>query len=237
VSSRFWKSVSLFFLFIFFIILISLNAEAHKPIDTSGPATRENPIVISEHRVSWAAYNEFLTPGEVHFYRLEDVKSGEKIHLSLLVPYLERLKDFFPVIALMGPGLERDFAGLDQEEVLELLKPQEGEGIILKQFTGEEAGSFFEPFTQTRYYERQEMNIFAPASGDYYAVVFDLQGRTDKYVFAIGEEEKWGARDILSMPRIWWDVRMFMEKETSTYITAGVVASSAILIAFWLLKR
>ncbi len=235
--SRFWKLVSLFFLLGFFIILISANAQAHKPIDTSGPATKVNPIVITEHRVSWAAYNEFLAPGEVHYYRLEGVKSGEKIHLSLLVPYLERLKDYFPVIALMGPGLEEDFSGLDPEKILELLKPGEGEGVIVKQFAGQEAGTFFEPFTQTRYLERQEMNIFAPASGNYYAAVVDLEGRADKYVFAIGEEEKWGPADILSMPRIWWDVRMFMEKETSTYITAGIVASSAILIAVWLIKR
>ncbi len=234
---KIWKFAGLLFLVSIFFILISSNAQAHKPVDTSGPATKVNPIVITEHRVSWAAYNEFLTPGEVHFYRLEGVNRGEKIHLSLLVPYLERLKDFFPVIALMGSGLENDFAGLDQEAVLELLNPSPEEGVILKQFAGGEVGSFFEPFTQTRYYERQEMNIFAPASGDYYAAVFDLEGRADKYVFAIGEEEKWGARDILSMPRIWWDVRMFMEKETSTYITAGVVASSAILIAVWLLKR
>lgn len=231
------KFAWLFLLVSIFLILISANAQAHKPVDTSGPATKENPIVITEHKVSWAAYNEFLTPGEIHFYRLEGVNIGEKIHLSLLVPYLERLEDFFPVIGLMGPGLENDFAGLDGEFVLDLLNPAGEERIILKQFSGEKPGTFFEPFTQTRYYERQEMNYFAPASGNYYAVVFDLEGRAEKYVFAIGEEEKWGVGDILSMPRIWWDVRMFMEKETSTYIAAGVAASSAILIAFWLLRR
>ncbi len=219
------------------VLFLSLNAGAHKPVDTSGPATRDEPIVITEHLTSWAAYNELKKPGEVHYYRLEGVKRGEKIHLSLLVPQLERFEDFFPVIALLGPGMENDLDGLDEEIVQIMLRPKEGEGVIIRQFQEGTEGSFFEPFTQTRYAERQEMNIFAPETGTYYAVVFDPTGNADKYIFAIGEEEKWGLGDILTMPRIWWDVRMFMEKERSTYITAGILASGAVLIAIWLLKK
>ncbi len=234
---RFFPFAGSLVLFSIFFVLFSFYAHAHKPVDTTGPATRENPIEIKEHRVSWAAYNELKIPGEVHFYRLDGVKKGEKIYLSLLVPQLERLESFFPLIALLGPGLETDFNGLEEEFIPEILRPEVGEGLIVRQFKDGQESSFFEPFTQTRYWERQEMNLLAPATGTYYAAVFDFQGNTDKYVFAIGDEERWGLKDILGMPRIWWDVRMFMEKETSTYITAGVLVSSAVFFTIWLLKR
>ncbi len=219
------------------VLFLTVNAGAHKPVDVSGPATREEPIVITEHWISWAAYNELEQPGEVHYYRLEGVNRGEKIHLSLLVPQLERFEKFFPVIALLGPGLENDLNDLEEEMVQEILSPKEREGVIIRQFQEGTGGSFFEPFTQTRYAERQEMNIFAPETGTYYAVVFDPTGNADKYIFAIGEEEKWGLGDILTMPRIWWDVRMFMETERSTYIATGIMATAAVLIAIWLLKK
>ncbi len=95
------------------------------------------------------------------------------------------------------------------------------DGIIVKQ-SRDEGNNFFEPFTQTKYWEKQKMNIEDPLDGDYYVAVFDISGHADKYVLSIGKEEKWGIRDLFKLPVIWWNVRMFVEQKWSTYIITEI---------------
>ncbi|MGM0410542.1 MAG: hypothetical protein ACQEQF_07225 [Bacillota bacterium] len=210
------------------LTFFSLTAFAHKPIDTSKPATRNDPIVIKDHQISWVAYNKLTDIDDVDYYKLESVKQGEEIYLSMLVPKIERLEDFDPVIALIGPGLPNDLSNFSEEEIKEILDIYDNEGVVIK-LNDKNNKTFFEPFTQTTYWERQELRIIAPASGDYYVAVFDEE-IADKYVLSIGEKEEWGIRDIIKMPMIWWNVRMFMEKKWSTYLITAVVILVLILI-------
>ncbi len=39
------------------VVTFSFNVYAHKLIDTSGEASRNHPIVIKNHQISWVAYN------------------------------------------------------------------------------------------------------------------------------------------------------------------------------------
>ncbi len=230
------KFLSVFVITSCLLVILSVLVWAHKPLDTAGPATRENPIIVFEHTVSWVAYNELQFPEDVHYYRLEEVRAGEKIHASMLIPYLDRLKNFNPILAVIGPGLQNDLNGLNQEDIFRVLIIEGEEGVVIKRFTGEEK-IFYEPFSQTRYREKQELNILAPADGNYFVAVFDLEGKAEKYVLAIGQEEKWGFSDIIMMPKIWWDVRIFMERELATYITVGALVCSAIVITLFFMKK
>jgi len=210
------------------LTFFSLTAYAHKPIDTSKPATRNNPIVITDHQISWVAYNELTDIDDVDYYKLDSVKEGEEIYLSMLVPKIERLEDFDPVIALIGLELPNDLSNFSEEEIKEILEIYDNEGVVIK-LNDKNNETFFEPFAQTRYWERQELRIVAPASGDYYVAVFDEE-IADKYVLSIGEKEEWGIKDIIKMPIIWWNVRMFMEKKWSTYLITAVILLVLVLI-------
>ena len=200
------------------IIILSTNITlAHRPLDTDGPATREEPIIVSNHKLSWAAYNQLTTPNDVDYYRFQ-AQQGDKIYASLLVPEIERLKEFNPDLALIGPSLNSDYAELSRTEVVDKLNFGPEEGVIIKQYSKLTSDLFFEPFTQTSYWKKQKLIITAPASGTYYLTVFSSKEEVGKYVLSIGQQEKWGLKDIIQFPKIWWKVRHFAEKEFSTYL-------------------
>lgn len=184
------------YLVFLFLLLLSLNAFAHKPIDTSNPATRSDPIVIKDHQLSWVAYNKLERANDVDYYMLSSVKKGEKIYAEILIPKINRLKDFDPVIAVVGPGLKSDMDGLKNEiiEDKELLDIIKGEGVVIKR-NDKKDEIFFEPFTQTRYWKKQKLEVVAPIDSDYFITIFDVGDKADKYVLSIGKKEKWGIRD------------------------------------------
>lgn len=220
---------------LFVILLTPFSVYGHKPLDTSGVATRDRPIIVEDHWVSWAAYNELENRGDIHYYQLVHVKKGEKIYLDLLIPKIQRLKSFHPVFALIGPGISDDWSGLDETSIV--LDIEGGQGVLVKPYTGEVIDSFYEPFTQTEYWKKQKLEYYAKEDGDFFVVVFDVEGNRGKYVLSIGSTEQWSFKDLLQMPRIWWDVRMFMEKEQATYRAIGIAAFCISLFGIYRIAR
>ena len=217
-------------------VCCSLPVLAHKPLDTSRPATKEEPIVIREHQSSWVAYNRLAGNKDVDFYLLPMVQKGDPLDATILIPVIDRLANFQPVLALLGPGLPVDTGGLLEQTIADFIKITPDEGGVIK--TSVQAPKiFFEPFTQTKYWERQSLHLTAPASGQYYLAVFDLKGKGDKYVLTVGKQENWKLKDIFAFPRIWWQVRMFAEKERSTYALVGAFLFVPLLLAVLLIKR
>ena len=106
------------------------------------------------------------------YYLLAAVQKGDPIDVSLLIPVIDRLADFRPVLALLGPELPVETAGLPQETIDAFLKIAPDEGVIIK--TSEQASEiFFEPFTQTKYWQRQSIHLTAPVSSRYFLAIFD----------------------------------------------------------------
>lgn len=222
-------------LFILVFTCCSLTADAHKPLDTAEPATKAQPIVIRAPQKSWVAYNRLSGNKDLDYYLLAEVRKGDPIDATLLVPAIDRLADFHPSLALLGPGLPVETGSLSEEILDTFLQIDPAEGVMVK--TGKRAAeTFFEPFTQTKYWPRQSIHLRAPESGRYYLAVFDLNGQGDKYVLSIGQQEDWKGKDLLQFPKIWWQVRMFAEKERSTYVLVGALAFIAFSVLVLLIK-
>jgi hypothetical protein len=211
------KKSSIIVLVISILILFTNITLAHRPLDTDGPATREEPIIVSNHKISWAAYNQLTTTNDADYYRFQ-AQQGDEIYASLLVPEIDRLKNFNPDLALIGPRLNSDYSGLSKTEIADKLNFRPDEGIIIEQYSKSNSESFFEPFTQTSYWQKQKLTITAPVTGTYYLTVFSNKEQVGKYVLSIGQQEQWGIKDIIRFPKIWWDVRHFVEKKISTLL-------------------
>ncbi len=217
------------------IVLISIlsfksNALAHVPLDTSVPATKEKPIFVEDHQISWAAYNQLETAGDVDFYSFK-AEQGEEIYFSMVIPVIDRYKNFRPDLALIGPSLENDYAGYDDNYINSSLKLESDENIIIVRDDQDNPDTFFEPFTRTSYWRRQQYSTQAPAAGTYFLAVFSEKEDQGKYTLAIGRKEVWGLKDLIRMPKILWDTRMFVEKETSTYLVlAFIIAITAFIV-------
>ena len=133
-------------LFLFFIILVSLNtAYGHKLISHDDTHRNfESALKIPDHKVSWAIY-ENLGESEAKFYTF-DANKGDSFYASIVVPKIEGLEEYSPTLVLVG------------DDNFEKKKINYG-----KNFPGNE---FYEPFGQITYWERQELKTEIPVDGN-----------------------------------------------------------------------
>lgn len=209
---------------ILFLLATTFVASGHKYLETEGGNGREDPILVSDHQISWAAYEELKNEDQVDYYRFT-ANSGEEIYASLLIPKIDRLSQFKPELALIGPGFEE---GITTKPAQFPLDVRNGEEFLVKRYEGSNEESFFEPFTQTNYWEHQVIRKQVTEDGTYHLAVWSQEGKTGKYVLAIGEREAFGPQDILEYPSVWWKVRIHNEKRLSTYLITGAVVAGVI---------
>ena len=151
-----------------------------------------------------------------------------------MIPVINRYQNFKPDIALIGPDIENDYADYDPNYIISSLKLEADEKIIIVRDDQDNPEIFFEPFTRTSYWRRQQFSITAPAAGTYYLAFFSATECQGKYTLAIGRKEVWGLKDLIRMPKIIWDTRIFVEKENSTYVVSALIiaVSSFVLYKF-----
>jgi hypothetical protein len=68
----------------------------------------------------------------------------------------------------------------------------EGAGALVVEPPPGPAPTFYEPFSRTSYWERQEERVALPASGRYVVAVWHPDGEVGRYTFVIGEKERLG---------------------------------------------
>ena len=177
-----WSSGNLFSIWHY---LHRQRVYAHKPLKTSdnndsfATATR-----IFNHTISWAVYEELDKENPIDYYSFTANK-GERFYAQLLIPKLEKFINFRPSLALIGNGLSADIKNVHSEntiqehyatdsDALPFSLPQRTEATVVD-YTGIiPSTEFYEPITQTSYWERQDVVIDnLPASGTYFVVIFD----------------------------------------------------------------
>ncbi|UCD27978.1 MAG: hypothetical protein JSV03_12870, partial [Planctomycetota bacterium] len=132
-----------------------------------------------------------------------EARSGQEVFLQLGVPAIERLQDFRPALALLGPSLP----AVD----LPFTVPEGLGGIVLAPGAEVEPEFFHEPFTGTDSWILGEIQTVLSESGRYYAVAYVPNGQTGKLWVAPGRQEVFGLADIFSLPTIINQVREFHE--------------------------
>jgi hypothetical protein len=224
-------------------------ANGHKPlevVDSNNDFTTAKEI--PNHRISWGIYEELSGSNDVHYYKFA-ANEGERLYSQLSIPKLERFSTFVPSIALVGSDVTagnleggysvREYAH-DIGDLPFAIPP--GMRAIVVDYNGLiPSGEFYEPFTQTSYWERQEIVINSlPSDGTYYLVVFDrgLVQNTGKYVLAVGEIEDFSLLDFFTIiPSAWFDTKFFFEDYVSPTIVISLLVGVAALIAILLVNR
>lgn len=176
---------------------------AHKPVAIGGTyATFEQPLWMEDIAVSQVAYAELNDSHRVLWLAF-DAEAGTQLDLSLGVPVIERLVDYRPSLAVLGPGMPP----ID----LPFEVPPGTGGVPFETSAVGEVDSFHEPFTGTDSWVLLEASVDLPQSGTYYVVVWPPSELADKLWVAIGTREQFGVSDLLSFPSIVRDVRAFHE--------------------------
>jgi len=180
----------------------SMVAHAHKPVAigetyaTFGEALRLDEIDVSQ--VAYAGLDEMHRALWLAF----DIATPTKLDLSLGIPVIQRLVNYRPNLAVLGPGPPP----ID----LPLETPEDG-GVLFETATAGEVPSFYEPFTGTESWILLETSVDLPQAGVYYVVAWAPNDLPDKLWVAVGAREQFGVSDFLSLGSIIRQVRTFHE--------------------------
>ena len=157
---------------------------AHQPYFEDSDIGARGPWQIDDPTISTALYATLDSRGDVDYFSFEGL-AREVILLELTIPQIEGQEDFAPTMALMGPGLS------DAELPDKVVVP-EGWGALVIEPSPGPATTFYEPFSRTSYWERQEQRVTLPVGGQYVVAVWHPDDQVGRYTFVIGEKEKLG---------------------------------------------
>lgn len=226
------KKISKYFVVITLISLFFTvqDAYAHRPEE----GNEEGLTIIPDISTSYAYYRELYNPGEVHIYQFEG-KAGEFFHVGVNIPKLDGLEDFGVALALLGPGLpnvDRNTLPLENAQISKN-EQEVRQGLIAE---SKKTGDFYEPFTQTEYWGRQQIELDLPESGTYTLLVWNERNRTGKYVLDTGFEEVFGMGDLFRFPIWWLNTRLYFEQGASL-ILMGMLVPLGITGIFFIRKK
>jgi hypothetical protein len=160
------------------------SALAHQPYFEEEDIQAGEPWEIDDPTISTALYATLDSGEDVDYFSFEGA-AKEVILLELTIPQIEGQENFAPTMALMGPGLPG--AELPDKVVV-----PEGWGALVIEPPPGPAATFYEPFSRTSYWERQEQRVTLPVGGDYVVAVWHPDDQVGRYTFVIGEKEKLG---------------------------------------------
>ena len=208
----------------FFIVPV---ASAHRPEE----GVDVGLTLIPDPTTSFAYYRQLDSSVDVHKYTFEG-QAGQFFHAGINIPQISGLEDFRVTMALLGPGLpvldssEQDSASHSHSDstdqyhehnestitLPDVFNTDGYNGMIIENLPGED---FFEPFTQTHYWGRQQIDLHLPQSGTYKLVIWNLEGELGKYVLDTGTKEVFGPTDLLRFPIWWLNTRLYFEQGPS----------------------
>lgn len=190
---------------LFFWLFASATTFAHKPVSIGGVfPTYDQALWMTDIDVSQVAYSK-LTKANPQLWLAFEATAGTLLDVSLGLPVLDRLTDYRPNLAVLGPGLPAIDLPLDT--------PPGVGGVVFESATAGEPRYFHEPFTGTDSWILLEEAVDLPETGTYYVVAWPSGEMIDKLWVAIGVREQFGLSDFLSFPTIIRDVRAFHEVE------------------------
>ena len=162
----------------------ALPASAHRPYFEDKDIVAAAPWRIDDPTISTVVYATLDSKRDVDYFTFYG-KKGQRILFEITIPQIKGQDGFAPTLALMGPSLP---AGTLPSQVE---RPTKAGAQVIAPPTGP-AGSFYEPFSQTSYWERQSQRVTLPTNGRYVVDVWHQPGELGRYGFVIGEKERPG---------------------------------------------
>jgi hypothetical protein len=168
------------------LTLISVTAAlAHQPFFEEEDLESDNPMIVADPTVSTALYATLDRSDDLDYFAFTG-KSGVRVLIGMTIPQIAGQEEFAPIVALIGPGLDRGEIPSLPDAVQALVA--DGDGVqILRPPT--EAGSFYEPFSRTSYWRRQQERVRLPEDGSYRLIVWHEEGMVGRYVLVVGDRE------------------------------------------------
>jgi len=185
------------------VVLVGASGFAHKPVSIGGvfdgPDAAAEVTNVDVSQVVYAA----LTAEHPELWIRFEITEPIELFVSLGIPVLDRLTDYRPIIAVLGPGMPAVEA--------DVAIPAGLGGIDFDSRTVGEPRFFHEPFTGTDSWILIEETVPLVEPGEYYVVARSPADGFGKLWVAVGTKERFGLQDVLRLPTIAREVRAFHE--------------------------
>jgi hypothetical protein len=193
---------------IFLSCVSCVQVWGHRPIEAEEkPNHYDHALQIDKPEVSQVYYGALDVERPQVWFRFE-VKPDQELYFSVGVPAVERLKNYRPKVALIGPGIGG--SGFDPSE-LPFEIPNHLGGEIYS--SRGEPRFFHEHFTGTESWIHIEVTRTLPRSGTFYLVAYTPADPKpgDKLWLTVGTKERFKFRDLFTFRRWKKDIRHFHE--------------------------
>jgi hypothetical protein len=212
-----------FFCTIVFFVLSTQLVLAHQPTMSDGTAIGfDSAITLDDIQLSRVFYHE-VTEAAPSIWLTFEVDQPQSLYVSLGLPLLDRLENYRPAFAVLGPGLPNLELPIDVPDGLG--------GLLFETDAVTEPEVFYEPFSRTTSWILREEYVDLPEAGTYFIVAFVPSGETGKLWLAPGDREEFGLGDIISLGGVLGDVRAFHEVEGG-FFPCFLLPLAAVLLFF-----
>jgi hypothetical protein len=240
-------------------IFIAISVEAHKLLESyhNDNTGFESALIIPNYTISWAIYQQLGGEDSVQarFYKFNNNEINGTFFAQLNVPKIEKYRAFTPSLILIGPKTKNDNS--NNQGLIILVSPSNsvtinksntvntlpfhipsGYQIITRvDYQGiTPSPIFYEPFTQTSYWERQALKTTLQDTGIYYIVVMNNMDNVNKnnegkFSLAVGEVEDFSLADLFTLlPYTWIKVNLFFNDYLRIFVAAIIFVFIVIIL-------
>ncbi len=163
--------------------------------------------VIADPDISQVVYHE-VTSGTSRLWLTFTGTAGQKLYAQIGVPVIDRLKDYRPAFAVIGPGLPAATLPFDIPA---------GLGGVVYTTDAVTPEFFHEPFSGTDSWILREETLTLPADGQYYVVAYVPSQQAGKLWLAVGKREQFGPLEILGLFDLLPRVQAFHETRSAGF--------------------
>ncbi|HKR73711.1 MAG TPA: hypothetical protein VJR94_06325 [Candidatus Nitrosocosmicus sp.] len=244
--------------------------EAHKLLSGNGNDNGKftSAIIIPNHTVSWAVYQTLNSDEgiDARFYKFNNTQINSSFYAQIIIPKIDQFVNFTPTLILLEPksytikenGItnvineNKSTSNNNINDTLPFGIPTNYQIMINKNYNDTlPSPTIYEPFTQTSYWERQEINSKLYKLGTYYIVVYNSYDNSDnnvqqqnsavkfgKFSLAVGKVEDFSILDLLVLiPYSWLSVKIFFNDYWSLTLGITIFVSLVIVMPIVLILR
>lgn len=244
--------------------------EAHKLLSGNDNDNSKftSATIIPNHTISWAIYQSLDGDEgiDARFYKFNNTQINSDFYAQIVIPKIDHFVNFTPSLILLEPksngvkddriaGVINDNKSVFSNNVNDAFPfgiPTNYHVLINKNYNGSlPSSTTYEPFTQTSYWERQEVNSKLDKLGTYYIVIYNSNDNSDngvqqqtslskfgKFSLAVGKVEDFSILDLLVLiPYSWINVKLFFNDYWSLLLGVTIFLSLVIIMPIVLVLR
>ncbi len=244
--------------------------EAHKLLSGNDNDNSKftSAMLIPNHTISWAIYQTLDSNEGINarFYKFNNTQINSSFYAQIVIPKIDQFVNFTPSLILLEPNSNgvindritnvmndnKSFSSNNVNDVFPFGIPTNYQVMVDQKYNGSlPSYTTYEPFTQTSYWERQEINSKLDKLGTYYIVVYNSYDNSDngverqtsfsefgKFSLAVGKIEDFSIVDLLVLiPYSWISVKLFFNDYWSLILGVTIFVSLIIIMPIVLVLR